>query len=82
MTSLWFKKLYEILPILLPLLCAQITAPHHPIKRLGDYFPQLKNEIQRHLFVVQQTIGGGEAEIVGVELGCLLLVVELKTGTA
>lgn len=35
-----------------------------------------------HLFVVQQTVGGGEADMmVGFELGGLVAVVELETGS-
>lgn len=33
-----------------------------------------------YLFVVQQTISGGEAEMIGIELRGLMLVVELETG--
>lgn len=33
-----------------------------------------------YLFVIQQTVSGREAEVMGVELGGLLVIVELKTG--
>lgn len=34
-----------------------------------------------YLFVVYKTIGGGEAELMGIEPGVHVLVVELETGS-
>lgn len=40
-------------------------------------------KLNMYLFVVQQTVGGGEADVmVGFELGGLVAVVELQTGSA